>query len=107
MSETKLTSANFESEVLKASSPVLVDFWAPWCGPCRMVGPIVSQIAEKYEGKLKVGKVNVDDEAELAQKYGIVSIPSLFVFKDGEVVSQRVGGAPMSVLEAFVEPFVN
>ncbi|MDY4889009.1 MAG: thioredoxin [Sphaerochaetaceae bacterium] len=107
MSEITLTADNFESEVLKSKVPVLVDFWAPWCGPCRMIAPSVAQLAEKYEGKIKVGKVNVDDASDLASSYGIASIPSLLVFQNGKVASQRVGGAPMSVLESFVAPFLK
>lgn len=91
MSEIILTEDNFEAEVLKSEVPVLVDFWAPWCGPCRMLGPVVSEIAEESDGSYKVGKVNTDDEQELAIKYGIMSIPALFVFKNGEVVKKSVG----------------
>jgi len=91
MSEIILTEDNFEAEVLKSDVPVLVDFWAPWCGPCRMLGPVVSEIAEESDGSFKVGKVNTDDEQELAIKYGIMSIPALFVFKNGEVVKKSVG----------------
>ena len=91
MSEIILTEDNFEAEVLKSDVPVLVDFWAPWCGPCRMLGPVVSEIAEESDGSYKVGKVNTDDEQELAIKYGIMSIPALFVFKNGEVVKKSVG----------------
>lgn len=107
MSEITLNADNFEAEVLKSSTPVLVDFWATWCGPCRMIAPTVAQLSEKYAGKLKVGKVNVDDAAELASSYGIASIPTLLVFQNGEVVNQRIGGASPSVLEAFVAPFVK
>jgi len=87
----ELTEANFEATVLKADQPALVDFWAAWCGPCRMVAPAVEAIAAKYAGKAVVGKVNVDDAPGLANKYGIRSIPSLFVFKGGEVVERAVG----------------
>ena len=89
--EVMLTESNFEEEVLKSTVPVLVDFWAPWCGPCRILGPVVSEIAEEGDGSFKVGKVNVDDEQELAAQYGIMSIPSIFVFKDGQVVKKSVG----------------
>ena len=91
MSEVMLTESNFEEEVLKSTVPVLVDFWAPWCGPCKMLGPVVSEIAEASDGSYKVGKVNVDDEPELAEKYGIMSIPSIFVFKDGQVAEKKIG----------------
>ena len=91
MKEVMLTESNFEEEVLKSTIPVLVDFWAPWCGPCRILGPVVSEIAEESDGSFKVGKVNVDDEQELAAQYGIMSIPSIFVFKDGKVANKQVG----------------
>ena len=91
MAEIILTNDNFKKEVLESPLPVLVDFWAPWCGPCRMVSPIVAEIADEYEGKIKVGKVNVDDEGDLAQEYGIMYIPTLIVFKNGEAVSTSNG----------------
>ena len=91
MAVIKLTSTNFEEEVIKSSVPVVVDFWAEWCGPCRMQSPIVDDLAESMQGKLKVGKVNVDDEGDLAAKYNIVSIPTLLIFKDGNVVNTAVG----------------
>lgn len=91
MSEIILTSDNFEEEVLKSDVPVLVDFWAPWCGPCRMLGPVISQIAEAAGGKYKVGKVNADDEMELAAEYGIMSIPAVYLFKGGEIVGKSIG----------------
>ena len=87
----KLTSENFEEEVIKSSIPVVVDFWAEWCGPCRMQSPIVDDLAETMQGELKVGKVNVDDEGDLAAKYNIMSIPTLLIFKDGNVVNTAVG----------------
>lgn len=106
MSEITLTSANFENEVLKSDLPVLVDFWAIWCGPCKMVAPAVAKIAEKYDGKLKVGKLNVDDEQDLAMQYRISSIPTLAIFKDGKVVNQRIGAVNFATLEAFVAEYV-
>ncbi len=85
------TDANFDQEVLKSGLPVLVDFWAPWCGPCRIVGPIVDELAKEYEGKVKVGKMNVDENSQTAGKYGIMSIPSLLIFKNGQPVKTMVG----------------
>lgn len=89
--EIKLTEKNFDKEVIGSSLPVLVDFWATWCGPCRMISPIIEEIAEEYEGKIKVGKVNVDEETQLAVKYGIASIPTLLLFEKGEVRNKLIG----------------
>ena len=91
MAEITLTNENFKKEVLESDLPVLVDFWASWCGPCRMVAPIVEEIANEYDGKIKVGKVNVDDEGELAGEYGIMYIPTLIVFKNGEAAATSNG----------------
>lgn len=91
MAEIKLTKDNFQEEVLNSKEPVLVDFWASWCGPCRMLGPVVAEIAEEEAGRTKVGKVNVDEETDLAVQYGISSIPAILVFKNGEVVNRTVG----------------
>lgn len=88
---TILTKENFEDTVLKASTPVLVDFWASWCGPCRMVSPVIDELAEEYADKIVVGKVNVDEESELATKYSIISIPTILIFRDGKVVEKSVG----------------
>lgn len=90
----ELTDDNFEGEVINSDKPVLVDFWAEWCGPCRMVAPIVEEIAVEYEGKLKVGKVDVDKSNRVAMQYGIRSIPSLFFFKDGKIVDRIIGAVP-------------
>ncbi len=98
------TDTNFDSEVLKSDLPVLVDFWAPWCGPCRMVGPVVEELAEQYQGKLKVVKVNTDENQEISQRYGIRSIPTLGVFKGGQIVDGVVGAVGKQVLESKVLP---
>lgn len=91
MAEITLTKDNFEAEVLNSDIPVLVDFWAVWCGPCKMVAPTVAEIAEECAGKIKVGKVNVDDEPELAARFGIMSIPTLICFKNGEIADKIIG----------------
>lgn len=98
-----LNSGNFDAEVLQSDVPVLVDFWAAWCGPCRMIAPILDQLADEYDGKAKIAKVNVDEQAELASKYKVMSIPTLFLFKDGEVVDQTVGVRPKGELEAMID----
>jgi thioredoxin 1 len=103
MSEIVLTKDNFEEEVLRSDKPVLVDFWATWCGPCRMLAPVIAQIAEEQEGKIKVGKIDVDEQPELAVRYGIASIPTLKVFKDGEVVKSSIGVIPKPMIEALFE----
>ncbi len=98
--EQKFTDDNFEQEVLKSDLPVLVDFYADWCGPCKMLGPIVEGIAKEYEGKWKVGKCNVDDATKTAAKYGIQSIPSLLYFKDGRVVNMSMGFQAKDAIKA-------
>ena len=98
MKPLELTEANFEQEVLKANTPVLVDFWAVWCGPCKMIAPIVEELAKEYEGKLKIGKVDVDNHQQIAMQYGIRSIPTLLVFNRGKVVEQIIGAAPKKAL---------
>ena len=105
MSETinEFSDQNFDAEVLKADLPTLVDFWAPWCGPCRMVGPIVEELGKQYAGKIKVGKLNVDNNANTAAQYGVRSIPTLILFKAGKVASQTVGAQPKTELVKFIE----
>ena len=98
MAVLNVTDKNFESEVLKANLPVLVDFWAEWCGPCKMISPIVDEISQELNGKLKVVKVNVDDAQELAGNYQIMSIPTLLLFKKGEAIEQIVGAMPKDQL---------
>ena len=99
MAEIIITEQNFEQEVLKADKPVLVDFWATWCGPCRMLAPTIALLAEEMEGVAKVGKVNVDEQPGLASRFGISSIPSLIVFEDGKVKNTSVGVVPKSMIE--------
>lgn len=102
MSEVILNASNFEEEVINSKEPVLVDFFATWCGPCKMIAPFIAQLADKYEGRMKVCKANVDEVPDIASSYGVSSIPTLLIFKDGEVVAQRIGGASLAVLDAFI-----
>ena len=102
MAVLKITSENFEHEVLKAAQPVVIDFWASWCGPCKMFSPIVDEFAEENEGKVKVGKVNIDDEPDLASRFGVMSIPTAILFKNGQAVQSMVGVQPKAKLEEMV-----
>jgi thioredoxin 1 len=95
--------ANFEADVLGSDVPVLVDFWAEWCGPCRMVAPVLDQLADEYEGKVKIAKVNVDHNQELAIQYGVQGIPAFALFKDGAVADRMVGAVPKSAFESFLQ----
>lgn len=105
--EYRFTNENFEQEVMRSEVPVLVDFYAEWCGPCRMMSPIVEEMAETYDGKIKVGKVNTDEYPELAQSFGVMSIPSFFFIKDGKVVDSAIGGMPKAVLNAKLENLIS
>ena len=102
----QVTDSTFKEEVLDSKVPVLVDFWAPWCGPCRMVAPVVDEIAVQYEGKIKVVKVNTDDNPKIASEYGIRSIPTLMIFKDGQKVDMVVGAVPKTTLATTLEKYL-
>ncbi len=102
MAVLTLTKENFDTEALKSDIPVLVDFWAEWCGPCRMFSPIVDEFAEENEGRVKVGKVNVDEQPDLAGRYGVMSIPTAILFKNGEIADTLVGVQPKTALEELI-----
>lgn len=102
MSVNKVSDANFDAEVLKATGPVVVDFWAEWCGPCRMIAPALEEIAGALGAKVKIVKLNVDENPATASKYGIMSIPTLMIFKNGELASRQVGAAPKQKLEQWI-----
>ena len=106
-SEVVLTKENFEEEVKKADIPVLVDFWADWCVPCKMIAPILEEIAEEYDGKVKIAKLNVDQHGEIASQYSITSIPTLLVFKGGEVVNQKIGAGSKEDVEKLFKEFIS
>jgi thioredoxin 1 len=102
MAVNKVTDANFDAEVLKATGPVVVDFWAEWCGPCKMIAPALEELAGTLGGKVKIVKLNVDENPATASKYGIMSIPTLMIFKNGELASRQVGAAPKQKLEQWI-----
>ena len=106
MAEVNITLENFEKEVEKSDKPVLLDFWAEWCGPCRMLSPVVAEVAKKYEGKLKVGKVNVDEVPELADSFGVSSIPMLMVMKEGKCMTTAVGYRDQPQVEKMFEEYL-
>lgn len=99
----QLTDASFEADVLKASGPVLVDFWAEWCGPCKMIAPILAEVADEYEGKVVIGKLNIDQNADTPPKFGIRGIPTLLLFKNGEIAATKVGALSKSQLKEFLD----
>jgi thioredoxin 1 len=106
MSVINVNKDNFENEVLKSDKLVITDFWAPWCVPCKMVAPVLEELANDYPDSLKVAKINVDEEGELAVEYSIVSIPALLIFKDGKMVDQQIGAAPKNLLESKIKQFI-
>lgn len=103
MSVVHLTDENFKKEVLESKSPFLVDFWATWCGPCRKVGPVVEELAQEFKGKIKIGKLNIDDGPKIASAYGVMSIPTLMFFKDGKIIEQIVGAMSKLDLKTKIE----
>ncbi len=107
MKPIEVTDANFETEVIKSDKPVLVDFWAEWCGPCRLIAPIVEELAKEYTGTLKVGKMDVDSNPQISMQFGIRSIPTLLIFKGGRVVDQVIGAVPKRILTEKVTKHLN
>lgn len=103
MATVPVTDATFEQEVKNSPIPVVVDFWAEWCGPCRMIGPALEELSEQYRGRVKIAKVNVDENPEMAARLGVRGIPALFLFKDGQVVSNRAGAAPKAALQSWID----
>ncbi|TYC49434.1 thioredoxin [Rhodobacterales bacterium] len=103
MATTQVTDASFDEEVLKSDAPVVVDFWAEWCGPCKMIAPALEEIAEEMDGKVKITKLNIDENQDMAMKYGVRSIPMLILFKDGEPMATQVGAAPKGKLSDWIK----
>lgn len=103
MAEIKITNTNFKKEVSESEQTVLIDFWAPWCAPCRMMGPVIEQLALEYEGRAKIGKINVDEEHDLAQQFQIISIPTFIVIKNGKVIQRLTGARPKEELRSLLE----
>lgn len=101
-----VTDSSFQDDVLNSSSPVIVDYWAEWCGPCKMIAPILDEVAGEYEGKLTVAKINIDENQETPQKYAVRGIPTLMIFKDGEVIGTKVGAMSKSQLSAFIDSVI-
>lgn len=106
MAVEKVTDQNFETDVINSSAPVIVDFWAEWCGPCRMVAPILEEVSGEFDGKVRIVKLNVDENPQTASKYGIMSIPTLLMFKDGKIASRQVGAAPKAKLVQWINAAV-
>lgn len=102
----QISDASFEQDVLKASGPVLVDFWAEWCGPCKMIAPVLEELAEEYDGKLTIAKLNIDSNIQTAPKYGVRGIPTLMIFKDGEVAGTKVGALSRTQLASFIDSVI-
>jgi len=107
MAEVTVNKENFKREVLDSDMPVLVDFWASWCGPCKMLGPVISELAEAYDGKVKVCKCDVDDNTDLAASYGVSSIPAVKIFKSGQIISESVGFKPAPAMKQFIDDALN
>ena len=106
-STVTITDDNFEEEVKKSETPVMVDFWAPWCGPCKLAGPVIEELAEEYKGKVKIGKLNVDENQEQAAKFGVMSIPTVVMFKKGEEVDRKIGFAGKAGYEELLKKVAN